>query len=164
MHVLQRADLAMRGAVVAPAGKRVALQRRLGAHILLEGVEAVQRIIRAKLLQHVSGVLVDLHRAGSEGDVVGAAVGERNESRKGCRDGVGGGIRSECVLLRLTEDRAVLQDALVLAKALIAEEEEGVVLPDGTSDGAAEVVALQRSLVSGVRQRAAGRWWGCSCG
>ena len=60
------ADLAMRGAMIAPAGNGVALQCRLCADVFLEGIKAVQGVAGADLLQDVAGVLVDLHRAGRE--------------------------------------------------------------------------------------------------
>ena len=56
--------------MVAPAGNGVALQRRLRAHVLLEGIEAVQGVAGADLVQNVAGVLVDLHRSGRKRNVV----------------------------------------------------------------------------------------------
>src|SRR6201999_1818679 len=66
-------------------------------------------------------------------------------------------IRDVGSSLRGTEDEAVLQDALMLAKAFIAEGEECMAAPHWAADHAAEVVALERGLVAGVaRQRKAG--------
>ena len=44
MGFIQRADLAMRIAVISPAGNCIALQRRLSADVFLERVEPVQRV------------------------------------------------------------------------------------------------------------------------
>ncbi len=70
MRLADGADLAMRMAMVAPAWNSVALQCGLCADVLLERIETMQRIGCAELLQNVAGVLVDLHRAGRERDVV----------------------------------------------------------------------------------------------
>ena len=146
MNVLQRADLAVRGAVVAPARQGIALQVGLRADILLERIKAVQGVVRAELLQHVAGVLVDLHRPRGKRNIIGAAVG-RGDQRCNLR---AGGPGSEPGELRRGKYRVVLQDALVLAQGFVAKEEKGVVPPDGAADRAAVIVALQRGLIACV--------------
>jgi len=84
----------MRLAMVAPTGDGVALQGRLGADVLLEGIEAVQGVAGAELMQHVAGVLVDLNRARGEADQIVSTIGERDE--RGQRNGCGVAGSSDC--------------------------------------------------------------------
>src|SRR5215472_15296319 len=115
----------MRVAVVSPPGQRVALQCRLRAHILLERIEPVKRIVLPKFLIAVAGVLIDLHRSWRERNVVAAAVWKRDERCHICANRA----RDKRRALRRGEYRAVLQNALMLSQTLVAEEEEGMIAP-----------------------------------
>jgi hypothetical protein len=75
--------------------------------------------------------------------------GKGNEFSESCGDGIGCGVGSVRCLLCRGKDRAVLQDALMLAERLVAEEEKSVVFPDGAADGEPVVVALEGSFGAG---------------
>src|ERR1017187_1061245 len=102
-------------------------------------------------MEDVDSKLVDLDRAGREGDIVSrTAVGEWQEWGQFSRRGLSGLIRGDCRLLGCGEHLAVLQDALVLTQTFVTAVEEGVAPPYRATYGAAEVVALQRGLIACV--------------
>src|SRR6185437_6081486 len=89
----------------------------------------------------------------SERNIVRAAVRQRNQRRQ-----IGAHrSRNKSGTLICGEHWTVLQDALVLPQALIAEEEKGVVAVDRAANSDTEIVALQRKLCTRTEgQRSAG--------
>ena len=114
MRFADGANLAMRIAMIAPSGNRVSLQIRLRTHILLESIEAMQRIAETNLLEAIAGELVNLHRPGRERNIIVPTIRERDErsqcSRRRCIRFIGG----DCCLIGLRNHCAVLQNALML--------------------------------------------------
>src|ERR1700723_2305160 len=157
MGFVEGKDLPVSIAVIAPAGYGVALQCRLRTHIFLERIEAMHRVLCTELLKHIPGELIDLHRSGCKCDVVISAVRQRNERRQfsSSRTAYSGDsrplVRGVNRLARrihrrssaVRQHRAVLQNSLVLAEALIAGEKEGMVPPDRSANSRAKVIALQ---------------------
>src|SRR6266702_1952195 len=142
MGLVNCEDLAVSVTVIAETGDRVALQCRLCTHIRLERVEAVELIFEVDDMQHIAGVLVDLHRSWRECDVVVSVVRDWDQCEHSvcCWLARCDNSRSLC----RTEHSAVLKNALVLAQAFVAPKEERVVSPDRAADGDTEVVALER--------------------
>ena len=62
MRFIDGEDLPGRGAMVAEAGNSVALQGRLGSHVLLNSVEAMHGLGGAEGVSDVDGALVRIDR------------------------------------------------------------------------------------------------------
>ena len=74
MSLAEGADLTMRGSVISKSGNAIPLQGRLGALVLLKRIETVQRISRPKLMRYVPRVLINLHGARGEGNIIVSAI------------------------------------------------------------------------------------------
>ncbi len=155
VDLVEGADLAVRGAVVAEAGDGVQLEVGLGAGVLLPGVVEVEGVGLGDVMEEVAGELVGLDGAGRRagGDGGGDALcgglrtdGEEVHDLCPGRTGRAGGEEGA---LRLGGDVAGEEDGLLLAKALVAEKEEGLVLEEGAAECAAEVVTIELVLARG---------------
>jgi hypothetical protein len=151
VRVVQGADLAVRLPDVAEAGHGVALQVGLSPLVHLVGVVGVQTVVRSELVVDVARPLVDV-------DVGGAGPDETRRSRRA--DRVGGGDQGKQVPnhgvrdrrpLVIAQDSAVEVELLSLPGALVAHEEERLVLDDGAAQVRPELVPLEGRLRLGLR-------------
>ena len=105
----------MRRTVVAKSWNRIALQIRFGANIRLKGVETMQLIRRTEMVKYIARVLINLHRAWRELNVMGSGrvVCDRNQRQQSIRRGLA--QRDYRSALRRGENRTVLQKTLALS-------------------------------------------------
>jgi hypothetical protein len=143
VRVVEGADLAVRGARVAEAGDRVAC--RLGCRAVSRTRSRRGAIARAERCD-VARELVDVDVCRPRADEARSArrarrVRRRDEGQQVAHHGVG-----DPSALGVAQDAAVEVEALALAQALVAQEEEGLVLEDRAAEVHAELVAVERRL------------------
>src|SRR5262249_26454359 len=126
------------------AGERVALQNGFAAQVTLEGEVTMQLIAGAQGMANIPCPLIDIHRRrGRTGETGRAEIGQRDQGEKLLYRRV-----RDCRPLRLGRDGGDGKcDPLPLAKAFVAEKEEGLVPDDRPAEGDAELVAFKRRLV-----------------
>src|SRR5262249_49604500 len=137
----------MRSARVTEPRHRIALERRLVSQVLLKRVVAVNAVIPGKVVAHITGPLIDIHRrrsGASEGRyAISGRFGDcsvlaRNEIQQ-FLDGRVGDLRS----IEVTKDAAKDRDSLPLASRFVGSQEESFVLFNGTAEIGPELIALE---------------------
>ena len=143
MRLVDRHDLTVSAASVGETGDRLALRVRLEARIGLERIVEVEIVVLTHVVARINRVLVDRDRGqrGADRTRAGQVVGGRNELEQLLRHRIG-----HRGALRIGQRSRVHVDALQVAEPLIAAEEEGSILHNGSAEVEAELFSVEQRL------------------
>ncbi len=143
VRFVHRQDLPVPAAVVAEAGHGVALCVRFMAEIALECVVDMQVVVLLQIRPHVPRVLI----VGDRGDLRSDRAQPRGVVRR--RDVLEQVLRQRVGdrrALRVAQRPGVQVDRLLMPQALVAAEEEHLVLRDRSAEVGAELLAVEDRL------------------